>query len=61
MILILLLYMVYGTFNGKVIQDTTFPFVNNVFVHNPAHPLLVSSKKGIDFIFIPIIYSGYKL
>ena len=49
---------IYGPFNNKVIQEDTLSIITNAFVHDPSHPLLVTSNNRIDLIFIPIIDSA---
>ena len=49
---------IYCPFVKKLIDDSTHPIINKAFVHDPTHPLLASSDKGIDLIFVPTIYSA---
>ena len=49
---------IYCPFIEKLIDDSTHPTINKAFVHDPTHPLLASSDKGIDLIFVPSIYSA---
>jgi hypothetical protein len=39
----------------------TCDLLNTEYIHNPKHPLIATSKNGIDIIFIPSILFGKEL
>jgi hypothetical protein len=52
---------IYDPFYEKRINTSTCDLLNTEYLHNPKHPLIATSKNGIDIIFIPSILFGKEL